>query len=433
MAGASKSGHSSTREQVEVVLDADIFPEAGRVGTLFYASARGHGVFSFAYDRDWLKRPDAFQLDPDLQLHSSESYPSNAAGVFRIFVDSAPDRWGRLLMERREALLARAEKRSPRSLSDWDFLLGVHDRCRMGALRFRRNSGSPFLDNKSALSAPPLASLRELEAASLAIEAPDAPDRALFSQWLSALLTPGSSLGGARPKANFTDADGSLWIAKFPSREDRRDVGAWEMVTHALAQKAGIDVSPARLLKLASRHRTFACRRFDRTDHDRRRFFVSALTLLDRQDGEGGSYLDLAEFLSTRGSTRNRARDLRQLWIRVVFNILVSNTDDHLRNHGFILEPDGWRLAPAYDVNPDVEKRDHALAIDATDTTGGVDLAMATAKLYGLKAADASRILKSVEQAVCSWRAQAKAHRLPRSETELMAAAFRAPSGTAKS
>ncbi len=426
MAGASKSGRGSAREQVEVVLDADIFSEACRVGTLFYASARGHGVFSFVYDREWLSRPDAFQLDPDLQLHGSESYPSNAAGVFRIFVDSAPDRWGRLLMERREALLARVEKRSPHSLSDWDFLLGVHDHCRTGALRFRRNESAPYLDDNRALSAPPLASLRELEAASLAIEEPDAPDRARYAQWLSALLAPGSALGGARPKANFTDANGAMWIAKFPSREDRRDVGAWEMVTHALAQKAGVDVPPAKLLKLASRHRTFACRRFDRTGDGRRRFFVSALTLLDRQDGQGGSYLDLAEFLSTRGSTRSRARDLRQLWTRAVFNILVSNTDDHLRNHGFILEPDGWRLAPAYDVNPNVEKRDHALAIDATDTTGDVSLALATAKLYGLKAADASRILKSVEQAVRSWRVQAKALGLPRSEIELMAAAFRA-------
>ena len=429
MAGVSKSGRGPAREQVEVVLDADIFPEACRVGTLFYASARGHGVFSFAYDREWLNRPDAFALDPNLQLHGSESYPSNAAGVFRIFVDSAPDRWGRLLMERREALLARAEKRSPRSLSDWDFLLGVHDHCRTGALRFRRNESAPCLDDNRALSAPPLASLRELEAAALAIEAPDAPEQTRYGRWLSALLAPGSSLGGARPKANFTDADGSLWIAKFPSREDRRDVGAWEMVTHALAQKAGIDVPPARLLKLANRHRTFACRRFDRTDGGRRRFFVSALTLLDRQDGQEGSYLDLAEFLSTRGSTQNRSRDLRQLWTRAVFNILVSNTDDHLRNHGFILEPDGWRLAPAYDVNPNVERRDHALAIDATDTTGDVGLAMATAKLYGLKAADASRILKSVEEAVRSSRALAKAHSLPRSEIELMGAAFRTASG----
>ena len=413
MTGVSKSGRGPAREQVEVVLDADLFPDACRVGTLLYASARGHGVFSFAYDREWLNRSDSFALDPDLQLHGSESYPSNAAGVFRIFVDSAPDRWGRLLMERREALLARVEKRPPRTLSDWDFLLGVHDHCRTGALRFRRNEIAPYLDDNRALSAPPLASLRELEAASLAIEGPDAQDQSLFSQWLSALLAPGSSLGGA------------LWIAKFPSREDRRDIGAWEMVTHALALKAGIDVPPARLLKLGSRYRTFACRRFDRTDGGRRRFLVSALTLLDRQDGQGGSYLDLAEFLSTRGSTRNRARDLRQLWTRAVFNILVSNTDYHLRNHGFILEPDGWRLAPAYDVNPNVEKRDHALAIDATDTTGDVDLAMATAKLYGLKAADASRILKDVEQAVLSWRAQAKTLGLPRSEIELMAAAFK--------
>lgn len=163
--GAARRGRESSREQVDVILDTDFLPVACRVGTLFYASAPGQGVFSFAYDREWLNRPDAFALDPDLQLHGSESYPSNEAGVFRVFVDSAPDRWGRLLMERREALLARAEKRRPRSLSDWDFLLGVHDRGRMGALRFRRDARSPFLDDNSALSAPPVASLRELEAA----------------------------------------------------------------------------------------------------------------------------------------------------------------------------------------------------------------------------------------------------------------------------
>jgi serine/threonine-protein kinase HipA len=202
-------------------------------------------------------------------------------------------------------------------------------------------------------------------------------------------------------------------------------MGAWEMVVHQLAGAAGVLVPEARTLALASRHRTFACRRFDRTTANRRRFFVSAMTLLGRVDGQGGSYLDLAEFLSTRGSARHKADDLKQLWTRVVFNILVSNTDDHLRNHGFILESDGWRLAPAYDLNANIERTAHTLAINASDPAGDVGLALATAPYYDLEAAAAERILNQVKAAVTSWEAKAAALRLPREESELMAQAFR--------
>ena len=425
MKAQPKKAKPGTREQVEVVLDANFLPTAYRVGTLYHAAAHGRSVLSFAYDPEWLRHPDAFELDPELQLHDAESYPSGKSGVFRIFVDSAPDRWGRLLLDRRETLVSRREGRPYRALTDWDYLLGVHDSCRMGALRFRRAGGAPFLDNNRALAAPPVTSLRELEAAALALEDPDAADRAQFSDWLTALLAPGSSLGGARPKANFTARDGSLWIAKFPSRDDRRDMGAWEMVVHALAEAAGVIVPPAKLLALAGRHRTFACQRFDRVG-DRRRFFVSAMTLLERQDGEGGSYLDLAEFLSTRGSTPHRSDDLRQLWTRVVFNILVSNTDDHLRNHGFILEPDGWRLAPAYDLNATIEKRTHALAIDQADPTSDLELARASAHYYGLKPREATAIITRVGRVVQTWPTGAKKLGLARAETEQLAPAFKA-------
>jgi serine/threonine-protein kinase HipA len=302
-------------------------------------------------------------------------------------------------------------------------LLGVHDECRTGALRFRRDRDGPFLDDDTRLAAPPLASLRELEAASLALESPDAAERADFSRWLMALLTPGSSLGGARPKANFTDEDGTLWIAKFPSREDRRDIGGWEMLAHELALAAGVIVPPGKLLVLASRHRTFATRRFDRAGL-RRRFFVSAMTLLERADGEGGSYLELAEFLATRGSARHRDNDLRQLWTRVVFNLLIGNTDDHLRNHGFILDADGWRLAPAYDLNPNVDRSVHALAIDMDDPTPDVGLALATAPFYGLKVAEAETLLGRIRDGVGDWQSRARRLSLPRDEIELMASAF---------
>jgi serine/threonine-protein kinase HipA len=424
MSARTKAFAGASRQQIDVCLDAEIIEALCRIGTLFRTTGHGHSVFSFAYDPEWLRRPNTFEIDPDLQLHDAESFPNQPAGVFRIFTDSSPDRWGRLLLDRREILRAREEKRHARTLTEWDYLLGVHDSCRMGALRFRRDADSPFLDNDRHLSAPPVASLRELESASLALESPDADEQPEFRQWLTALLAPGSSLGGARPKANFTETNGALWIAKFPSREDRRDIGAWEMVVHQLAQEAGLSVPDAQLLGLGGRHRTFASRRFDRLANGRRRFFVSAMTMLNRQDGENASYLELAEFLSTQGSPTHKQADLHELWTRIAFNILVSNRDDHLRNHGFILSADGWRLSPAYDLNPTIERSHHQLAIDSNDPTPDLGLAVATAGFYGLKTGQADRILKRVKAAVGTWRTVATNHRLPRAEIELVAQAF---------
>lgn len=408
---------------MQVVLDADVLPEACPVGTLYHAAGRGSGVFSFAYDDTWLRRPDAFELDPGLQLVGGESYPANAAGVFRIFLDSAPDRWGRVLLERRETLRARAEHRVPRTLGEWDFLLGVHDTARMGALRFRATADGPFLDNDANRAAPPLASLRELEAAALSLEDPAAQDSPQYRAWLTALLAPGSSLGGHRPKANFTDTDDSLWIAKFPSRQDRRDVGALEMLVHQLASEAGVDVPAARVFRLGNEYRTFACQRFDR-ESGRRRFFVSAMTLLQREDGSGGSYLELADFVQSRGVAEHITADLQQLWTRVVFNVLVRNTDDHLRNHGFIYSTGGWRVAPAYDVNLNPGGTQHALAIDERDHTGDVQLALDTAAHYGLDTPTANQILARVRTVLATWRDKARRLELSRDDTALVEAAL---------
>jgi serine/threonine-protein kinase HipA len=425
MTARSRRSAIAARRQVDVCLDADIVEALCRVGTLFQAHLDGDGVFSFAYDAAWLRRPNTFEIDADLQLHEAESYPGQSGRAFRIFVDSAPDRWGRLLLDRRETLKAREEGRPRRNLGEWDYLLGVHDLCRMGALRFRRDADSPFLDDDRHLAAPPVASLRELEAASLALEEPGADEQPQFGQWLTALLAPGSSLGGARPKANYTDPEGALWIAKFPSRDDRRDVGAWEMVVHRLAQNAGLQVPPATVLQLGSRHHTFACRRFDRLPAGRRRFFVSAMTLLDRSDGENASYLDLAEFLSTKGSPAHQDADLRELWTRVVFNLLVSNRDDHLRNHGFVLEADGWRLAPAYDLNPNLERRHHQLAIDESDPTPDLKLALATIGYYRLTGPEAAAIVERVRRAAGEWPSVARGGGLARVEIDQLAPAFR--------
>jgi len=302
-------------------------------------------------------------LDPRLELWTGEQYPRAHSSAFGVFMDSAPDRWGRVLMERREALASRTEGRAMRALHELDFLLGVHDLTRTGALRFRAASGGPYLDN-SPNAAPPITTLPELAVIVRRIEEPGVDRLPEYQQWLAMLLAPGTSLGGARPKASFTDG-GALWIAKFPAREDRHDVGAWEFVVHQLAARAGIDVPASRIARIGNDHATFCVARFDRTTNSRR-MFVSATTLLDRSDSTGSSYLDLAQLIADHGAASTIDADLAQLFRRAVFNVLVGNRDDHLRNHGFIRVPSGWRLAPAYDMNPNPFRADHVLTLDGT-------------------------------------------------------------------
>lgn len=413
------------RESAWVTLDARQLGAASEVGVLHNDRVRGKSALSFEYDATWLASGAAFMLDPRLELYDGPQHP--VAGQFGIFLDSAPDRWGRLLMERREALVAQETKRPVRALGDWEFLLGVHDHARLGALRFRRAPDGPFIDD-SELSAPPVARLRELEESARRLEEPDAEEQPGYAGWLAVLTAPGSSLGGARPKASFTDTDGTLWLAKFPAREDRRDVGAWQFLLSELAAAAGIDVPEARLLSLSPRHRTFCARRFDR-EAGSRRMFASAMTLLERNDGEAGaSYLDLAQLLQDHGAPGAIQSDLEQLFRRLVFNIMVGNRDDHLRNHGCIRTRNGWRLAPAFDVNPAPDVGEHALAIDERQTQPDVALALATADLYRLSAADAERIARQIRRVVKTWPERARALDLPKAEIALVAPAFQGAS-----
>jgi len=319
-------------------------------------------------------------------------------------------------------MLARAEKRAARSLSEWDYLLGVHDETRMGALRFRRDAAAPFLDD-STPSVPAVTTLPELEAISLALEKEGAEELPTYMQWLATLIAPGTSLGGSRPKANFRETDASLWIAKFPSHEDRRDIGAWEKLLHELAGQCGIVVPQYALKQFNSSHHTFCSRRFDRTDSGRR-FFVSAMTLLERRDGEGGSYLELADFIETQGAKGVVQSDLHQLFRRVLFNVLVGNTDDHLRNHGFIREPSGWRLAPAYDLNPNPARRVHALKLDDASDVPDVETVLSTAELYRLTQKTARRVLDEVYAVTREWRKRAKTGRIAPVEIAAVEAAF---------
>ena len=413
------------RDLVEVWIDLHPFGGPVPMGSLRRQSGRSGEVFSFEYESSWLNRSETLDLDPDLALVAGKQYPPPNRPSFGIFLDSSPDRWGRVLMQRRENLRARQERRPARALSEWDFLLGAHDETRLGALRFRGTADGPFLDTEEPLAAPPLTALRELQAASLRferhLEEETHPD---YERWLSQLFAPGTSLGGARPKASVRDESGALCMAKFPSRMDTRDVGGWELLAHRLAADSGIVVPDARPLRLGeSPYTTFLVKRFDRTPQGGRLAFVSAMTLTQRIDGEpGASYLELVDLLQSRGASTRE--DCAQLFRRVVFSILIHNTDDHLRNHGFFIDEAGLRLSPAYDLNPSIEGRDLSLAINEVETACDVSIAMDAAKDYGVSPSEADRILKEVRAAVGRWRRQASALGLSKSAQDSMAAAF---------
>jgi serine/threonine-protein kinase HipA len=388
------------------------------VGTLEH----DRGQIRFRYNRDWLKDSKAFALDPDLSLDDQPFFPKPDLGNFGIFLDSSPDRWGQTLMKRREALQAKDEKRPARTLYAWDFLIGVQDLTRQGALRFRIKDTDQFLDNDQ-LAAPPIATLRELEAVAYQLSNHRIDDLDALRQWLAVLVAPGASLGGARPKANFTEADGSLWIGKFPARNDDRDAGAWEFVTHTLAKQAGIEVPAAKLIRLNSDFHTFCVQRFDR-GNGQRKFYASAMTLLRKKQSEGSSYLELAHFLRAQGDGISTAADLAQLFRRVAFNVAVGNRDDHLRNHGFVLASTGWRLAPAFDVNPNIDKSEHVLNIDDTDNRPSLNTVLSTAEFYGLTSVQAKQTIDEVLEVTSNWRETARKVGIPKADIELTASAF---------
>ncbi|MFC3114232.1 type II toxin-antitoxin system HipA family toxin [Cellvibrio fontiphilus] len=403
-----------------VFADWDDFSTPELVGTLRSTVNKNKEHFSFSYDATWLQSPNAQKIDPDLELYSGEQHASDANN-FRAFLDSCPDRWGRVLMKRREAIIARQEERRPRVLNEIDYLLGVHDFYRQGALRFKRDLHGAFLDDDQRLAAPPLSSLRELEYAVQQIEQSDSDDPE-YLKWLYMLMSPGSSLGGARPKASVIDEGNNLWIAKFPSQNDDHDIAAWEYLTYQLATHAGIHMSPCRIEKFNSHHHTFLTKRFDRTATSRLHF-TSAMTQLGYYDGDyDASYLELAQFLTEHGA--NTKQDLAQLWRRIIFNIAVSNTDDHLRNHGFIYKKNGWILSPAYDLNPTTPASGLHLNITDTDNRLDYDLAMDVIDFFQLNKTTATTIKTQVLESVSQWKTIAEQIGISRSEQQLMASAF---------
>lgn len=392
------------------------------IGLLSAQQAKGKKAFSFEYEKDWIQSKEQMLLDPDIEWYSGQQYP-NRKENFGVFFDSMPDTWGRTLMKRRAAQYAKLEGKVS-SLYDIDFLLGVYDEGRMGGLRYKLDKEGPFLDNNPHSAIPSMSSIKELQYAAKILESDE--DSEVVKKWLAILIAPGSSLGGARPKANVRDGNGDLWIAKFPSQSDTNDKAAWEFLAYRLALKAGVEISESRIEMISGKHHTFLTKRFDRKNGERIHF-ASAMTMTGNNEDtlkeKAASYLDIAEFIQYTGA-RNK-QDLHQLWRRIVFNISISNTDDHLRNHGFILTEKGWVLSPAYDLNPSIEKDGLALNIDSENNALDVDLAKSVGDYFQLRPNEMDKIINDVHTTIRDWKGVAKEIGISRADLEIMAPAFR--------
>lgn len=411
--------------QEKIIYVYDDFSESyhALIGRLYVSVIKGGETYAFEYDAQWLKKNNMrICLDPQLLPFTGRQF-SKEKRLFGLFADASPDRWGRMLMNKRERILARYEGRKPRKLHESDYLLGVYDHTRMGGIRLKLDPNGAFLSDDEETPTPPWAYLRTLEEASRNFEK---EEDAVTDQWINQLIKPGSSLGGARPKATVVDAEENLWIAKFPSQNDESDTGAWEKVVHDLARLCGLHVPESKLEKFSKLGSTFLVKRFDRNGK-KRVHFASMMTLLGKTDGasanDGTGYLDMVSFLKSYGA--NPKKDLQELWKRIVFNMAVSNTDDHLRNHACMFSENGWTLSPLYDVNPVPYGDELSLLVDDRNADISVPLAVGTACRFGIQIDTAETIAKEMLAIVRNnWERLAKEHGLTRGQIESMRPAF---------
>jgi len=399
------------------VFDDFTFNTPCLIGNLFVINTGNKETYGFEYDENWLKKTNySISIDPELETYKGIQYSTN--GVFGFVLDSCPDRWGRVLIQRKEKQNSSIEKRIPKQLNDSDYLLSLSDELRTGGLRFKLSLDGDFV-NSDSIKIPPFVFLRTLEEAARNIE----DSKEYDNKYLDVLLNPGSSLGGARPKANVIDTDGNLWIAKFPSKHDDIDVSAWEKVAYDLAELVGLNVPQSKLEKLSKYGSTILVKRFDR-NRNKRIHFASAMTLLNKQDGDNSSsYLDILDFIKSNGT--NSKNDAKELWKRIVFNICINNNDDHLRNHSFILEKSGWRLSPLYDINPSPYIKGLHLNIDESSNDLSKELVLGVAKRFGINDLEAKEIFNLISSTISNnYKPIAKKYSIPNSEIEYMSSAF---------
>ena len=392
-------------KKLYVYADFDWFNDIELIGELGYESLRGSDSYSFKFADSWIKKYNSIQLSNDLNNYPGIQYTQPNKDIFGCFADALPDRWGRTLLLRREQILAQEDNRPIRRLSSFDFLVGIDDFSRMGAFRFKETLDGEFINTTNSLRIPPLTDLRELIAASKEIEKSENANNLPEKKWITQLVQPGSSLGGARPKANVVDTDKNVYVAKFPSLKDDYDAGLWEHFCHLLAKNAGINTADTKVLAVNEKHHTLLSKRFDRTAEGKRIHFASAMTLLGLNDGDnattGHGYLDIVDFILS--SCTDVDANLCELFRRVAFNICIGNTDDHFRNHGFLLTAKGWTLSPAYDMNPTLNTH-QSLLINSKTNVSDLSVLVNSCDEYMLTVQVAKNIINEVVEAIKDWR-----------------------------
>lgn len=401
-------------KKITVFADFDFLATPQEIGTLGYERVRGKDHFVFEYSREWLKKHGGIMLSGDLMNVPSLQHPRGADSVFGFVKDSFPDRWGRLLLDRRERLKAQAEGRPVRMLTNFDYLTGIEDFTRMGGIRYRDEDSDSYMNDSAKFLVPPIESLRALCDACHEIESAEERNELPEQRWIDQLIDPGTSLGGARPKANVIDADGKLYVAKFPSKKDLENTELIEHFSHRLAAAAGINVANTHTIKISKDRHLLLSERFDRTADGRRKHFASAMSLLGFDDGAGSStgngYLDIVDFI-LQGCV-DVQQNLRELYRRVAFNVMFGNTDDHFRNHGFLLTPKGWTLSPAYDINPGT-KLHQCLLIDQYTEQSDANTLLHASGSYMFEQQEASEIIDQVRTAIKDWRTTATELQVP--------------------
>lgn len=411
-------------ERLQVYADFDWLDAPVLVGTLSHEMLRGTHSYSFSFDVEWLRSNRSILLSGDLMNFSGEQYKSGE--IFGCFGDAMPDRWGKRLIDKRERIKAEQEKRIPKTFTDYDYLTQLDDFSRMGAFRFKQ--GDVFIGaSEQDMRVPPLTSLREFVFMAHEYERNEQSGRSIREEWLNNLFHQGSSLGGARPKANVMDEQGHLCIAKIPSVSDDYDVALWEHFAHVMARKVGINTAETRLLKLDGvKYHTLLSRRFDRTDNGRRHF-ASALTLVNLKDGDNAStghgYLDIVDVIIGPTGVTDTSATLKELYRRVAFNICIGNHDDHFRNHGFLLGKKGWQLSPAYDLNP-TNLTTQSLLISSNTNESSLDILLDACEDYMIDQKEAGTIIREVKQGITNWRITANQCQISKSEQERFAQRF---------
>lgn len=413
-------------ERLLVLADFDWLDKPELVGELCYEKLRGSDSYAFQYDEHWLKGHAEVKLSEDINNYPGMQYTQPGQDVFGCFSDALPDRWGRTMLKRREQILASEEKRAVRSLSSFDYLMGIDDFSRMGGFRFKKELEGEFINVSASLKIPPLTELRDLLHASWEIEKSEEANVLPEKKWIAQLIQPGSSLGGARPKASVLDEKGNLCIAKFPSRKDDYDAGLWEHFSHLLAQKAGIEVAQTKVLGGLGKYHTFLSRRFDRKDEAKRVHFASSMSLLGLKDGDnaqgGYGYLDMVDFI-LQGCC-DVEQNLQELYRRVAFNMCIGNSDDHFRNHGFLLTQKGWTLSPAYDMNPTLNEY-QSLLVNESSNKADISALLDSCESYLIKKEIAANIIQEVQTAVSGWESLAVQLQIPVREIALFKDRFK--------